>query len=272
MPKSFSYRFRVIYFWLFVLIFLIGFPILVFYSAGYTWDDRFGLSVRGGIYVFTPEPGTSVFIGNELRNVSGFFNKEILVADLKPDEYLVLATNDTFWPWAKVVTVKKGEVEALVPLMVPKVIDTEAVLRTTQLRATLANLFATKTIPTAIKSTTTPGALLKKNVKIWYVGTKLFAKWEGRAEAAPSYFCDTESCDKPIQVFEAYVPIRSIDFYPYRDDAIILALDNGVYVIEIDRRQTQNFYPLYRGNVPDFRVYRNQVYIKDNDYIALLNV
>ncbi len=272
MPKSFSYRFRIIYFCFFVLVFLIGFPIIVFYSAGYTWDNTFGLSIRGGIYVFTPEPETSVFIGNELKNVSGFFNKEILIADLKPDQYLVLATNDTFWPWAKFVTVKRGEVEALAPLMIPKVIETESVSRSTQLRTTLVGLFATTTIPTSIKSTTTPNALVKKNVKIWHTGPKLFAHWEGDLQAVPEYFCDIESCEKPIQIFEAYVPIRTIDFYPHRDDAIILALDNGVYVVEIDRRQTQNFYPLYKGNSPDFRVYRNQVYIKDGDYIALLNL
>ncbi len=274
MPKTFSYKFRVFYFCLFFLVFLIGFPILVFYSAGYTWDDTFGLTVHGGIYVFTPEPDTSVFVGNELKNVSGFFNKEVLITDLKPDQYLVLATNDTFWPWAKVVDVKEGEVEALVPLLVPKVIETDEVLKTDSLRKTLTAVFATTTVSASPSKvgTSTPGALVRKNVKIWHEGPKLYAQWLGSKEAAPEYYCNTGICSKPIEVFEAYVPIRSIDFYPYRDDAIILTLDNGVYVIEIDRRPTQNFYPLYRGVNPDFRVYRNQVYIKDSDYIALLNL
>lgn len=258
----------------FVLLFFIGFPVLVFYSAGYSWDDTFGISARGGIYVFTPEPNTSVFLGNELKNVSGFFNKELLLNDLKPDQYLVLATNDQFWPWAKVVEVTEGQVEALNPLLIPKVIEVEEIEKTDSIRRNLIAVFATTTVSAVpvTNSTSTPGALIKKNVKIWHSGAKLFAQWQGSSGVIPEYFCNGGNCTKPIQVFEAYDSIRTIDFYPSRDDAIILALDNGVYVIEIDKRPTQNFYPLYRGDSPDFRVYRNQVYIKDADYIALLNV
>jgi hypothetical protein len=271
MPKSFSYKSRFLYFCLFVLIFLIGFPILVFYSAGYTWDS-FGLSARGGIYVFTPEPNTSVFVGNELQNVSGFFNKEILLNDLKPAQYLVLATNEEFWPWSKFVDVKKGEVQALTPFMVPKVIETEIVTTADPVRRPVVALFATTTNASAIQSTSTPGALIRRDVKIWSHDTKLFAQWQGSEDAAPEYFCVSGTCIEPIQVFEGFVPIRSIDFYPGRADAIILALDTGIYAVEIDRRPNQNFYPLYHGETPDFRVYRGQVYIKDSNYIALLNL
>ncbi len=275
MMKPSSYRFRVFYFLLFVLIFLVGFPVLVFYSAGYSWDQTFGLSARGGIYVFTPEPNTSVFIGNELKNVSGFFNKEVLVNNLKPNNYLVLATNEKFWPWAKIVQVERGEVEALTPLLVPKVIDTQEILKTDSVRKTLTALFATTTISssvTKIGTSTPPNALVKKGVQIWHEGNALFAQWLGENDAAPEYFCEAGGCTKSIKVFQSFVPIRTADFYPGRDDAIILALDNGIYVIEIDRRPTQNFYPLYRGQEPDFRIYRGQVYIKDSDYIAALNL
>ena len=36
-----------------------------------------------------PEPETSVLLGMNSKRF-GFFNKEILIADLKPDQYLVL--------------------------------------------------------------------------------------------------------------------------------------------------------------------------------------
>lgn len=278
MPKPNSYKFRLIYFLVFIVVFVIGFPILVFYSAGYTFDDTFsfsGLSIRGGIYVFTPEQGTSVFVGNELKNTSGFFKKEILVDHLKPGQYLVLAANDLYWPWAKFVNVERGEVEALFPLMVPKDIPATEVLKTDSDYKDAQALFLVSATSTAMKvqkSTTTPVQLIRRKVHIWLDGNTIMGQWTGDQEAAPKYFCLQGSCMSPVQVFKSFVAVRSFDFYPVRDDAIILALDNGIYAMEIDSRMYQNFYPIYRGKTPDFRVDGSDVYVKDDGKIFLLDL
>ncbi len=295
MPKPISYKFRLLYLCVFVLIFLIGFPVLVFYSTGYTIDDAFGLSVRGGIYVFMPEPNTSVFIENELKATSGFFNKEAFIDHLKPDKYLVLVTNDDFWPWAKFVDVQSYEVEALTPFLVPKVIEAEEIPATSEDYKDTVALFAAKPVskvtgaqtPNTLKaqSTSTSEVITRRKVKIWLDDDSIFAQWLGENDAAPEYYCHPAVvgpvtlskkpamvCTDPLLVFHSAVPIRRIDFYPYRDDAIMLALDNGVYAVETDNRMYQNFYPVYRGQQPDFRINKNQVYIKDTDYYALLNL
>jgi len=278
MPRPVSYKLRLFYFLGFLFVFLIGFPILVFYSNGYSLDKTWGLTVRGGIYVFTPEPDTSVFIGNELKSQSGFLKREVLVNNLKPDQYLVLATHEAFWPWAKIVNVKRGEVEALYPLLVPKVIEVEEIIASSLLGREILTLFTSSTISNtsriskASTATTTPGAFEYKKVKVWLVGNAVYAQWNGSEESAPKYFCVATLCTNPVLVFESFVPIRSFDFYPSRSDAIILALDTGVYAVEIDRRPYQNFYPLYRGQQPDFRISNNRVYIKDINYPAELNV
>lgn len=302
MQRPTTYKFRLAYFLFFVIVFIIGIPILVFYSAGYTVDETFNLSIRGGIYVYTPEPNTSVFIGNELKNTSGFFNKEILVGGLKPDQYTVLATNENFWPWAKIVSVRRGEVEALFPFLVPKVVNAEEIIVGTSDYLDILEVFAEKreliasassksivkpsddTIGVTATSTTPVfETITRRQVEVWLDNNTLFARYLGRDDAAPNYYCrivtdqknilrENEECSEPIRVFESSVPIRTFDFYPYRDDAIIVALDNGIYAIETDFRAYQNFYPLFRGENPDFRVYKNQVYVKDGAYVAVLDL
>jgi hypothetical protein len=308
MHKPTPYKFRLAYFLFFVLVFIVGIPILVFYSAGYKIDETFGLSIRGGIYAYTPEPGTSVFIGNELKNTSGFFNKEVLVGGLKPEQYLVLATNEKYWPWAKIVNVKRGRVEALFPFLVPKVVEATEIESTDEDYEEFMELFEEK--DNLIDSLTSDSSgrgvgssgvskrnvsndvatsteevfdtVVRRHTEVWIDENKLYARWLGRGDAAPNYYCyvtvspnnnrEHEICSEPILVFSSSVPVRTFDFYPYRDDAIILALDNGVYAVENDFRAYQNFYPLYRGKDPDFRVYKNQVYVRDGDYLAVLNL
>ncbi len=292
MPKPTSYRFRLVYLLVFVLIFLVGFPVLVFYSTGYTIDDAFNLSTRGGIYVFMPEPNTSVFLGNELQNTSGFFNKEVLIDHLKPDRYLVLVTNDAYWPWAKFVNVKSQEVESLLPLLVPKVIEAEEIIADTDDYEDVLTLFSTfsekktaqvtsgsTTVPTVASSSLPASEIFsRRKVKIWLENNDIYAQWTGSNAAAPKYFCaesmvqKEKICTEPLMIFHSFVPITRIDFYPYRNDAVVLALDHGIYAVEIDSRVYQNFYPLYRGQQPDFRIDRNQMYIKDGNFLSLLKL
>lgn len=277
MPKPAPYKYRLFFLLFFVIIFIIGIPILIFYSAGYTFDRTLGvLSPRGGIYVYTPESGTSVFVGNELKNVSSFFKHEILVDGLKGGQYLVLAANDNDWPWAKLVTVKTGEVEALFPIMVPKVVaDTQ--IKSTEANFLLAErLFATTTTESSVflaATSTITNTIARKKVEAWLDSNNIYAEWQGSNDAAPHYYCDDANvCTQPVPVFPSVLPIRHIDFYPARNDAIILALDNGIYAVEIDRRPYQNFYPLYHGDAPDFRVSGNLVFVKDKGVYSTLNL
>jgi len=276
MPKPIPYKFRLAYFLAFVLVFLIGFPILAFYSAGYSFDETFGLTVRGGIYVSTPEANTSVFIGNDLEGVSSFFKKEIMVSNLKPDQYLVLVANDTFWPWAKFVSVERGEVEAFFPLLVPKVISSLEIEKKDPSHKEISALFL---------ETATTTRTVRKEVRVWLndESNTVFAQWLNDNDSAPNYFCSTVAatattskslnCLEPIIVFHSSVPIQTFDFYPLRDDAIILAIDNGVYAVELDHRTYQNFYPLFRGSTPDFRVTEDdELFIKDEEKIISLNL
>lgn len=276
MPKSVSKRSRLVYFVVFVTVFVIGIPILIFYSVGYSLDEAFGISIRGGIYVFVPEPDTSVFIGNELKKVTGFFQREVLVKNLRPDQYLVLVANDKFWPWAKFVDVRRGEVEPLFPFLVPKVVVATEVADQDLDHRMVTGLFEndqTIATSTSVAITKIPESLVRRRVKVWLDGTRIFAEWQGSGDSAPRYFCDEErKCLEPILVFDSSTPISDFDFYPSRNDAVIMSLNNGIYAVELDRRQYQNFYPIYRGLSPEFRIDGSRIYIKEGEVFSVINL
>jgi len=94
---------------------------------------------------------------------------------------------------------------------------------------------------------------------------KIFASWLKDEDDIPNYFCRSGECEKTVLVFDSAVPIKSLAFYPNREDVVILAISSGVYAIEIDARKHQNFQPVYKGIDPSFVTEGNTLYIKDSE-------
>ncbi|MBX2867007.1 hypothetical protein KTR10_03565 [Candidatus Kaiserbacteria bacterium] len=82
-----------------------------------------------------------------------------------------------------------------------------------------------------------------------------------------------EVCDPTIQLDDKEQIITAFDFYPGSSDIVILALEDGIYVVEIDDRGWQNMQPLLLGDSLDMRVYNGGVYALDGAimYQILLN-
>ncbi len=58
--------------------------------------------------------------------------------------------------------------------------------------------------------------------------------------------------------------IRASDFYKDRDDVIIVAVQNGVFALEINNESMPNFQPIYKGTEPTFvKKDNDMLYIKD---------
>lgn len=271
MPKEPSRTKRTIYFSIFTLFFILCIPAILLYSFGYTIDGgTFGLSSRGGIYVSVTEPDITVYIGDDIKETTGIFRKEVLIKDLKPKDYLVVTGSEEFWPWAKIITVTPGEVSALYPLLVRKTFSFKEILKTDENYVAIAKLFLTEPKNATIASST---SIMKSKMKIWKENNSIFASWLGTTDRIPPYFCNGGSvCASAINIFQAAGSIGRIDFYPDREDAIMLILDHGIYAMEIDGRKYHNFYPIYKGNNPDFRIDGNEVYIKDGNNISVVEL
>lgn len=289
-------RKRAFYFFSFIVVFIVVIPFIVLYSLGYSLTKEYALTERGGLYVFAPESGSKIYVGDDLKKETSTFQKELFLQNLKPDTYLVLVANDAFWPWAKYVEVKEREVSPLYPFLVPREITVREIVKATTTTASVrpgkdeytqvTALFAIATstkplpasamLPSAISSTSTKliaddaHAIVRNKMKIWSKGSEVFAQWIGNEGRIPPYFCVDGVCKATTTVFSAAVPVRHIAFYPGRDDAIILSVGNGVFATEIDTRQYHNFFPLYKGVAPDFRIGNDEIYIKDGVFVGEL--
>lgn len=98
----------------------------------------------------------------------------------------------------------------------------------------------------------------RKNEKIWWDSNtnEIFANWLKKDSIPPHYICDPfiqtkeKDCGLPVQIFKGNQPIKSLNFYPNRKDVIVIAINTGVYALEIDKRGGQLIYPIYKGGDP----------------------
>lgn len=160
------------------------------------------------------------------------------------------------------------------------------------------NSEATTTEPTA---TTTK---LWRDVTLFERGEEVYAAWRGNQDAIPYYYCvdfETASTTRSNfgdHVYEAIAPIvassseenvfeqngRTIvcrdeirldrqwqevmlfDFFPGSTDLVLLLLENGLYVSEIDDRAWQNNQLLYGGTDLEVVLDGGQIFVFDGTY------
>lgn len=74
-------------------------------------------------------------------------------------------------------------------------------------------------------------------------------------------------CEPEIQIDRRGQEVRFFDFFLGSTDFIILALEDGVYVVEVDDRAWQNVQPLLLGEDLDVRIENSLIYAYDGELI-----
>ncbi|MFH1129612.1 MAG: PEGA domain-containing protein [Patescibacteria group bacterium] len=88
---------RRIIFYLFVVIFIIVVPMIIFYALGYNFDfDKKTIVATGGIYLKSDPSRAEIYINDKLKTTT---NK--LIKRLSPKIYNVKITKENFYPWEK---------------------------------------------------------------------------------------------------------------------------------------------------------------------------
>jgi len=301
--KPLSLKKRRFYFYTLLAVFFIVIPIITLYTSGYRIGEGFRLVETGGIYIYSPEAGADIYVDEKKKKTTNIFQKELFLQDLTPGTYVVYITKEGFWPWAKEVEVEERKVATTIAFLVPKEPRGEVIPRTlasdpaTTTPATtekinpeyldVVNLFqkheaekerifalAAKVAAATSTTEQTPEVFLvtRGRVGLWQDGTQVTATWQKDERSLPNYFCRDKVCENTVVVFNSIAPIKDIDFYPGREDAVLIAIQNGIYVIEIDARKYQNFQPVYKGVDPYFVLSNNTLYIKDNDNFFKINL
>jgi len=164
--------------------------------------------------------------------------------------------------------------------------------------------FATTTAPSV--ATTTELFIERNNMRIVKRDEELYAKWVGNSNNVPHYFCvldvatstlttrygahvalqvetqrlatatplwfiNNRACRSEIRLDRKWQTVESFFFFPDSTDLVVMQLEDGLYVTEIDDRAWQNTQKIYSGNNFEVVVTNDNIYIEENGrYFELL--
>lgn len=258
-----------------VLVFLAAAPVVLLYSNGYRLGSNWTLKKTGGLYVASPVSGAQIFVNDKLEKETNIIQSGLYLSGLRPNTYSILIAKDGYWPWSKKMEVKSQMVAEARALLLPKEIDGEIVkrenfspLQKTEYDDIYNIIKGTKKISST--STTTIERLVSRDrQKLWWNRKEngIWVEWNGDENSRPYYLETSKNL-----VFKSPSQIKNADFYPGRKDAIIVAYQNGIFAMEIDKRGGQSKQPIYKGKDPIFITYKNSssIYILDED--ALIKI
>jgi len=281
MNSPLSIRRRRLYLVFFAIVFVVTIPLLILYATGYRLSNALNLVRTGGLSISVPYSGAQVSIGNSIIKDTSIFQRNIFVQNLRPATYDIRVTKDGLQEWKKRLMVSPQTVtEAHVFLLPQKPVLEEVptlLVDGNSLEATTTKILQKKSAPnpqyqfvlalfgTTTKSiTTTSDSLkIKRKLSVTNKDGALHVVWEGNVDSLPYYFCSDQSCKSEI-VVRALSKIRYFDFFPGRDDLLVVALPDGIFVLDIDDRSPHNVQFLEVAPGLDFRIQNNEtIFIKE---------
>lgn len=265
----------------FSFLFIIITPLLILYATGYRITDKFTLGRTGGLYIATDQSGVQIYVNKKFIRETGIFQKNILVQNLKPGIFTVETTKNGLISWKKELTVHPETVTEANVFMLPKDIVLNEILPFVGSNGTPTttptDVFKNKNLKnpeieeinaiflppkiTKINATTTLDTKVLGKLSFKKILGRIHAQWMGNQDERPLYFCINNICRNEI-IIQTSSSVRSFDFFPGRSDLVIVVLDSGIYVTEIDDSPGQNTQPILKGTDLDMRVKDNIVYIK----------
>lgn len=159
----------------------------------------------------------------------------------------------------------------------------------------------------ATSSATTTAAtttITSRNVKLYEANGEVFAAWIGGQNDIPYYYCVDHKaasttalqygthvydslaatiatmpalessevaqriCRPEIRIDRLRQTVQGFDFLPGSTDLILMHLDDGLYVVEVDDRAWQNAQLLYPGTDIKFKVDGNRIFVADGRFFV----
>ena len=81
------------------------------------------------------------------------------------------------------------------------------------------------------------------------------------------YLPEGAECDPVIRIDRLGEVVTAFEFYPGSSDFVLMALESGIYVVEVDDRSWQNAQPLLLGENLAMRLQNGNVYVYDGTLI-----
>src|SRR3989338_11338406 len=112
-----------------VFMFLAGAIAVNFYVLGYRIDSDLKITKTGGIYIYSPEAKSDIYLNNRLKEQTGIILGGVFIQNLKPQKYSVLVAKNGYWPWQKNITIKEEVVAELRAMLIPQNPKGEIILK-----------------------------------------------------------------------------------------------------------------------------------------------
>lgn len=274
---------RRLYLIFFAIIFIIGAPFFIFNAKGYKLNlqDFFNVSKTGGLYISTDQSRIDISVNGEIVRKTGIIQKSIFVQNLKPGVYQINISKEGLQSWNKSLRVFPEIVTEARPFLIKSepvlteiprlLIGDSSALSSTSRNVSKKNseydLINVLFLPPGLKSvsvktaTTSPYTKMLGDVLVKNSAGKLHVLWKGEKDSTPNYFCEN-ACKLEI-IVNTVSKVLSFDFFPGRNDLLILSVEDGIFVSEIDDRSSQNVQKVVSGFGYDFRIKDGkEIYLK----------
>lgn len=212
-------------------------------------------SSKTRVEVIVPHEGTVVFV-DETRRTETRTNDQAVTLHLAPGEHQILLGHDDRFPYLKEIVVEEGEERLIEPFMYPQTGQARNISDETLVAEIQKNTLPTRRSPIVSDS---------GNLSLWVENTIVFADWTGAEENQPSYICQGEECGGGTTVYAHEKAIHGASFFPNRDDRVVVATEDTIYIIEVARSENQNIQPLYQGPFTGFTATNDRLYVLEQD-------
>ncbi len=265
-----SHRTRISFLFILVALFAIILPFSALYASGYRFKN-FTLVETGGVYISAPTSDVAITINGEPVGVTSLFNKTFYINNLVPGSYVVQASLDGHYPWAKILTVEPRIVTDVSAFIVPQTLSVLELKVGTTTSATVVGVsaltlaefkdaFRLPTTTPEVSATSTPTDA-RDGMDLFVENGEVFIRWARDASSTPSLFClHPSSCESELKIKKGKESAISAVFF---GAGVLYRINSGIYYSEIESRPTPLTVPVYLRRGADFRVFDGRLIVKD---------
>ncbi|MBX4210653.1 hypothetical protein KW783_01645 [Candidatus Parcubacteria bacterium] len=215
-----------------------------------------------------PVNGVDVIVDNAVVGKSRPAG-EAFSTNVSLGNHTVIVTKNTFWPWSKKIIAEKGQIISFKPFLITQNVSGSVITASDPEYNGLFQRVSNSALPRlkpdapakktneSLKDWLDKNVLNKKvsndgTIALWVNNNSVFAAWIGPDDKIDNPIFCTPECNPVTEVLPSQAVIRNVEFYKDRNDLMVISTGNSIFIVELDRRDTQNFQPLYTGTLPTF--------------------
>jgi hypothetical protein len=219
--------------------------IVVAYSQGYRIKNNLLIGKMGTITMNLPLIQTSVFVDENKKTETTKDNENVKLL-LSPRTHNIIVSHTGYYPWTKKVAVPSNGTVVLSPIFVTINASGEIITQKDpeywKIRSEIIN--------SKLPAKNSPLLSADKSSTLWMDDNAIIVNIASTTHV----------------VIQPDTVINNVSFYKNRSDVVIFSTGNGIYVIEVEKENTQNFMPIYKGASPYFMPGNEGfIYVLDGD-------